>query len=91
MQFIEGNVAGDRMALLGRPPRRRFPVTNLANAPRTAPLKRTSEGWRREFNDILGRQAGPNIGIRLQHRAQQHLGVGMRRQAIYFFRRTYLA
>jgi hypothetical protein len=69
MQFIEGNVTGDRMALLGRPPRRCFLVTNLADTPRTAPLKWTSERWRREFNDTLGCQDGASVGIRLQHRA----------------------
>ncbi len=82
MQFIEGNVAGNRMALLARLPRRRFPVTDLANAPRTAPLKGTSERWRREFNDTLGRQSGRGVGIGLQHRAEQHLGVGVGGKAI---------
>ena len=35
MQCIEGNVTGERMALLGGLPRRYFLVTNFTDAPRT--------------------------------------------------------
>ena len=81
-QLGRWNMTADLMARLGGPPRWCFLVTDVADTPWAAALERTTPGWRKQVHHVLGRERRPGVGVRFQNGAEQHLGVGVRGQAI---------
>ena len=90
-QLGQWNMTANRMAELRGPPRWCLIVTDVADTSGAPALERATPRRWIEVHRILSGQSRFGVRIGLQHRAEQHFGVGVGGKAIDVFSRTRLA